>query len=69
MVRGCEGEAVGAMSDDMAWDLVYQLALEVAGEHGATIPESARAVGVYNFLQRVRTSEHGFVLIWDHKPA
>ncbi len=57
------------MSDDMAWDRVYQLALRVAEEHGAQISEAARVVGEYNFLQRVRTSPDGVVLVWTGKPA
>ncbi|QCX75741.1 hypothetical protein C9F11_10305 [Streptomyces sp. YIM 121038] len=57
------------MSADMAWDRIYQLALDVAERFGATIPEAARSVGEYEFLQRVHKSPDGVALNWDKRFA
>uniref|UniRef100_A0AAU2V7S9 Uncharacterized protein n=1 Tax=Streptomyces sp. NBC_00003 TaxID=2903608 RepID=A0AAU2V7S9_9ACTN len=57
------------MSDQMAWAKLYELALETAEKHGATIPDAARHVGAYGFFDRVTHSDDGWSLTWNGKPA
>ncbi|WP_225825559.1 hypothetical protein [Streptomyces naphthomycinicus] len=59
----------GPASDQMAWGEVYELALRVAEEHGATIPQVARDVGRYDFTNRVHRSTDEITLSWKGKVA
>ncbi|MER7045808.1 MULTISPECIES: hypothetical protein [Streptomyces] len=59
----------GPMSDQMAWGLIYGLALDIAERHGATVPDQARAVGPYAFHEAVQSVEDGWCLLWNGKPA
>lgn len=55
----------GPMTDQMAWDRIYELALTVAQQHGAVIPDAAKVVGPYAFHQEVRLSVSGVTLDWN----
>lgn len=55
----------GPVSEEMAWGAVYELALEVAKRHGATVPDAARDVGRYDFMQEVTKSADGLRLEWN----
>ncbi|MFJ6659734.1 hypothetical protein ACIQNG_25775 [Streptomyces sp. NPDC091377] len=57
----------GPVSEQMAWGELYDLALRIAEEHGATIPGSARDVGRYDFLARVDRSADEITLHWNGK--
>ncbi|MBX7464995.1 hypothetical protein K1Y80_02725 [Streptomyces sp. MAG02] len=59
----------GQLTDDMAWARLYDLALSVAEEHGATIPESARAVGPYRFMKAITDMDNGLTLSWEGRKA
>ncbi|MFG3281616.1 hypothetical protein [Streptomyces sp. NPDC048111] len=59
----------GELTDEMAWARLYDLALSVAEEHGATIPESARAVGPYRFMQAITDMDNGLTLSWEGRKA
>lgn len=51
----------GLVSEEMAWGAVYELALEVAKRHGATVPDAARD----DFMQEVTKSADGLRLEWN----
>ena len=59
----------GPVSEQMAWGEVYELALRIAEEHGATVPDAARDVGRYDFYDRVTKSSDEIVLSWKGKIA
>ncbi|MFB6943492.1 hypothetical protein ACFWGL_12360 [Streptomyces sp. NPDC060286] len=55
------------LSDQMAWDEIYKIALTVAAAHGATIPPSAHGVGPYAFYDEVRRDPARWSLSWADK--
>ncbi|NUQ95321.1 MAG: hypothetical protein HOY79_01725 [Streptomyces sp.] len=57
----------GPASDQMAWGSLYELALRIAEEHGASIPAGARDVGRYDFYDRVTKSVDEISLSWKGK--
>ncbi|MGW6454566.1 hypothetical protein ACWF94_01340 [Streptomyces sp. NPDC055078] len=57
------------MSDQMAWALIYGLALDVAERFGATVPDAARHIGRYAFHEAVQSVDDGWSLHWNGKPA
>lgn len=57
------------MSDQMAWNVVYQLALDVAEQHGATITPQARSVGPYAFSHAVSDPSQALGLTWEGRTA
>ncbi|MFG2886496.1 hypothetical protein ACGFYV_30045 [Streptomyces sp. NPDC048297] len=59
----------GPATDQMAWGEVYELALRIAEEHGATIPDTARDVGRYDFYNRVVKSADEITISWKGKIA
>lgn len=59
----------GPMSDEMAWSRVYELAMTIAEEHGAVIPDSARQVGPYAFTQVITKSPEQIGLTWNGRGA
>lgn len=56
-------------SEQMAWGEVYELALRIAMEHGATVPDRARDVGRYEFYDRVSKSTDEITLSWKGRVA
>jgi hypothetical protein len=63
-----EGRVIpGSASDQMAWGSLYELALQIAEEHGATIPATARDVGRYDFYSRVTESTDEIMLHWKER--
>ncbi|MEW2525759.1 MULTISPECIES: hypothetical protein [unclassified Streptomyces] len=57
------------MSDQMAWASLYELALSVAERLGATVPDAAREVGRYEFLEAVLNVDDGWRLDWNGRPS
>lgn len=53
------------LTPDETFALLYKVALDVAEERGATIPESARGTGTYAFLAQVRQAAPGLKVAWD----
>ncbi len=63
------GVIKGPMSDQMAWASLYELALSVAERLGATVPDAAREVGRYEFLEAVLNVDDGWRLDWNGRPS
>jgi hypothetical protein len=59
----------GPLTEQLAWDEIYRLALDVAEQHGAIVPEAARAVGPYAFVQAIEDMGTGVVLSWEGRLA
>lgn len=55
----------GPMTDQMAWSRIYELALQIAEQHGAVIPDNARVVGSYAFHQEINANISGLTLDWN----
>nr|WSZ99396.1 hypothetical protein OH820_30390 [Streptomyces sp. NBC_00857] len=53
------------MSDQMAWNVIYAVALDVARQHGATIPSAAHEIGPYHFAHAVLDTAPGLGLTWE----
>ncbi|MGW2513632.1 hypothetical protein ACWC0A_30410 [Streptomyces scopuliridis] len=62
-------EITESMTDQMAWNVIFSLAMDVAEKHGATITESARAVGPYAFVEAVQAMGHGLNVSWEGRTA
>lgn len=59
----------GPLTEQLAWDAIYQLALDVAEQHGATVPQAARVVGPYGFVQAIEDMGTGVSLSWEGRLA
>ncbi|MBK3559299.1 hypothetical protein JHN55_22790 [Streptomyces sp. MBT56] len=49
--------------------MLYRIALDVAEERGATIPDSARGSGTYAFLAEVRKQAEDLTITWEGQDA
>ncbi|MCB5170377.1 hypothetical protein LG634_36995 [Streptomyces bambusae] len=59
----------GALTDQLAWDVLYQLALDIAERHGATVSAAARTVGPYGFVAAIEEMGTGLTLSWEGRLA